>query len=168
VIAHYYPKSTEVLVNTHQYRIGPPVDPLTDERIAFMLQGEDLQRFAAANRLTAKGVISEKAFLVLNSDTQKFFTPVYSSIYLLNYPTPGLPAATEKVESKVRHSRPIDCLVVPTANKGFYDCGTPFTGHTNQFRIVYVILNNRIVIRTNSMAIVPAPATNTSVIVTHQ
>ena len=63
----------------------------------------------------------------------------YATVFLLN------PPATE-----VGHA--IDAVAVPTKNKGFYDCGKPFAGDTNQFQVIYRVLQNRIVAEKTSAA----------------
>jgi hypothetical protein len=152
-VAHYYARSTEILVASGRYKIAPPVDPLTDDRSARILEGRDFDEFMGVYHLTRNGVITEQQFRNLDYAHQRHFTPIFSSVFLLNYPTPGSPAPTEKIDSKVRHATEVDCIAVATSAKGYYDCGSPFHGDTNQFALTYVITQNRIVIRTNSGAL---------------
>ena len=163
ILAHYYPQSTELQIPTGLYQIGPPIDPRTDERIAYGLEGFDLQLFVAAYQIKSTtgqaGLLTEQEFWARDASIRKFYQPVYTSVFLLNYPTPGSPPATEKIESKVRHSTAIDQVAVATINKGFFDCGKPYTGDPKAFSITYVLLQNRIGIRTNS-SIAPKKSEN--------
>ena len=61
---------------------------------------------------------------------------IYATNYLLH-------CSNSKVGSIV------DCFAVPTKYRGFYDCGIPFTGEPNEFKIIYRVLLNGIIAVTN-------------------
>ena len=56
----------------------------------------------------------------------------------------------------------VDGFAISTKDKGFYDCGIPFTGDTNQFKVIYRVLPNRIIATTNLSFEISTFSTNTS------
>ena len=56
----------------------------------------------------------------------------------------------------------VDGFAIPTKDKGFYDCGIPFTGDANKFEIIYRVLPNRIVEATNLSFALLGSSTNVS------
>lgn len=71
--------------------------------------------------------------------------PDFRDIYLLH-------SATELAGSYSVGSW-IECTVVPTSHRDFYDCGIPFVGDTNSFSRIYFISHGHIFVRTNSISV---------------
>lgn len=102
--------------------------------------------------------ITEAQYYALDPEMQKNYKQVvvYAKVYVLNYSRP------------VAEGEVIDCAVVPTKYRGFYDCGISFFGDTNQFAYMYVPMRNRMVVRTNFNAVVLTMATNISTSATNR
>ena len=64
---------------------------------------------------------------------RQYFEPAteYVTVYLLNPPA-------------VNVGNSIDAVAVPTSNKGFWDCGAPFSGNQFDFKYIYRVLPDRI------------------------
>lgn len=86
--------------------------------------------------------ITQAQYYTLDAEMRKNYKPVqlYRSVYLLNYPS----AFVEGQE--------VNCAAVPDKNRGFFDCGSPFIGNTNDYRLTYVVTQRRIQVRTNALA----------------
>lgn len=65
-----------------------------------------------------------------------------SSIYLLDYP--------QRPFHGLFLGQEIDCLAIPTKDKGFYDHGIPFTGDFKQFKSNYMVLRDKIILKNSS------------------
>ncbi|MGD0251924.1 MAG: hypothetical protein ABSC01_04445 [Verrucomicrobiota bacterium] len=88
---------------------------------------------------------AEISFSILQSDPRdghEFWGS--AQIYLLNYP--------QRPYHRLFLGQEIDCVAIPTKDKGFYDYGIPFTGDFKQFQSNYVVLQNTIIL-TNSNSI---------------
>jgi hypothetical protein len=165
-ISKIYPKSIEVTVPAgigyQRYLFGDPTGLISPSDMLGMKADNvySIERGAAvANMINSTDYysnyfnpppITEDQYNSLDSQMKKNYKQVllYTKIYLLNYPC------------SVIKGQVIDCPAVPTKYIAFYDCGIPFIGDTNQFAHIYVVMQNRIVVRTNSAVLVPTSATN--------
>ncbi len=173
-VSKIFPKSIEISVPNgiayQRYMFGDPTGLISPSDMLGMKAGnaDAIQRgVAVANLLNSTDYysnyfnpppITQAQYYSLDSEMRKNYKQVviYTKIYLLNFPhTP--------IEGQV-----VDCPAVATKDRGFYDCGMPFYGDTNQFTYTYVVMQNRIVVRTNFVAAVSTSVTNISAAVTNR
>ncbi|HEX3856856.1 MAG TPA: hypothetical protein VHY30_06135 [Verrucomicrobiae bacterium] len=94
--------------------------------------------------------MSCEAYEMLTMEEQDCYRPVKSVIYLLHPPySENMDLAEMQVGQSVFDLGGL--VAVPTDKKYIYDCGIRFNGDTSQFSIIYVVLPDRIIIRTNSI-----------------
>ena len=146
-----YPQSVELSIRTGTSLQFDNSSPAAADALKYGGPEEQL-RLMAAMRMGQddKGntrPISGGQYMTMSPAMRQYFTVVtnYAKVYLLNPPTCEL-------------GQVVDCVAVPTANKGYFDCGKLFTGNTNDFTVIYRIKNDRISIDRIS----PAVNTNTA------
>lgn len=129
-VSYVYPQSIRVtrVIGTEFVYVQPSSQEILNSSPGEMLQ----QLYAAkvAQRGTSLGEI-----MSMSPEVRQNFQPVEKTadFYLLNYPfTVGVGSS-------------IDCLALPTASKGFWDYGKPFSGDISEFKIIYRVRSTGIV-----------------------
>ena len=96
-------------------------------------------------------LITPEQYNFLDSNTKNDYRQLAVCVtnYLLN-------------SSNLKVGMVINGFAIPTRNNGFYDCGFPFSGDTNKFRIIYKIKQNRVVTTTNNSFVPLTLSTNSN------
>ena len=121
-VSYIYPQSIRVTraIGTEFVYVQP-----SSQELLNLSPGEMLQQLYAAQ--VAQRGTSLGEIMSLSPEVRQNFKSVErtADFYLLNYPF------------ATRVGSSIDCLALPTATKGFWDYGKPFSGDISQFKIVY-------------------------------
>ena len=173
-VSKVYPQSVEVTIPYgiayQRYMFGDPTGLISPSDMLGM-KADDLDAIqrgvAVADMLNSTDYysnyfnpppITTAQYFSLDPEMRKNYKQVivYAKVYILNY------------QQTVAKGDVINCAVVPTKYRGFYDCGIPFSGDTNQFVYTYAVVRNRIVVRTNFNAGLSTSSTNISITATNR
>ena len=169
-ISKVYPQSTEIsTAHLYYQRYVFPAPAASALAMSILGPNDVLAMKAGDPQAIERGVTVARAINVLPHEAPPlvFITPdqysyldtamknnfrpvtVWATNYLLHYSNPHL-------------GKGVDCLAIPTKYRGFYDCGIPFEGDTNRFKIIFRVMPNRIVARTNLSSVFFTASTNIS------
>lgn len=122
-IVKVYPKSVQVRVDQVEEQFVPEYSRPIPGDPASMLY--TLSQFRMMHNNDGSPVkMSPAAAWMMGIDGHEIEVPKTYFIYILNYP-----GGTEG-------SQP-ECFAVPTARRGVYDCGVPFTGDPDDYKYIY-------------------------------
>jgi hypothetical protein len=134
-VTQIYPKSVEISIMVGQgYRLKSH-SPIPAE----LMDTSDMLVALAAVRMGSYDngsprLISAGQYFSMSVEMRMMFEPFteYRKYYLLN-------AKFAQV------GQTLNATVVPTAAAGFYDCGSQFTGDTNDFKFFYRLVGDKII-----------------------
>lgn len=121
-VSHIYPESIRV---TRVVGVGFAYVQPSWETIQNASPGDMLNQLSAAH--FAERGVDIGDIMAMSPEVRQNLQPVKKTadFYLLNYPF------------EVHVGSSIDCFALPTATKGFWDYGQPFSGDISQFKIIY-------------------------------